>query len=120
MKNWIHFLDCSRTNSLQLCPSIVAHPSFLPFTGVISKTHHRNVYLCVGGVPTKAQSLASPLRNHREGEHVRVRAATGRERASPCGPERGAEDSNPHQKEEQREVYKIWGRNSGAELCSTT
>lgn len=42
------------------------------------------------------------------------------ESASPCGPERGAEDSNPRQKEEQQEVYKIWGRNSGAELCSTT
>lgn len=42
------------------------------------------------------------------------------ESASPCGPEIGAEDSNPHQKEEQQEVYKIWGRNSGAELCSTT
>lgn len=54
MKNWIHFLDCSRT----VCNFVQhrrASRSSLSL-GPLSKMCHMYTYLCFGGVPTKTQA----------------------------------------------------------------
>lgn len=56
MKNWIHFLDCSRVNRLQLCTSIVSYPSL-----VLSGKHTPCALTCVqkGAYQSRERSVCA-------------------------------------------------------------
>lgn len=116
MKNWIHFLDCSRTVCnfaqvpLPIPPSSLSRESFwkhssCPFT-----------YVLEGCLPKQRAWLQLLKIQRGTSRRICVRAAS--EGAGGLGPHRGAEDSSSHLKEE-RQVSKI-RESVGLELCSTT
>lgn len=56
MKNWIHFLDCSRTVcNFGAALFSIAHSSLS--LASFSETSRMDAHLCFGGMPTKTQSL---------------------------------------------------------------
>lgn len=83
MKNWIHFLDCSRTvcNFAQHCLASRIPPFSLES---FWKTYPMRAHLGAGGLPTKTQSLA-PSRREKQRGRERICACAVLWGAGGCG-----------------------------------